>query len=158
MLTRTGAATAEYDDKFAQLAELTGRALGIAQKEVEGREITDEDYEWIAGGGGIGGRLLLPEGSGNRVSADFVRMALIADVATDAASGRVLLEAVGTPQQARVVVKDYWGGTRVTTGYVYSYYEFADAKRWTDEEWKARVCPPDPALTKWVPAWYTYFR
>ncbi|MEK7475139.1 MAG: DUF3160 domain-containing protein [Candidatus Coatesbacteria bacterium] len=158
MLTRTGAATAEYDDKFAQLAGLTDRALAIAKKEVEGLEITDDDYEWIAGGGGIGGRLLLPEGSGNHVSTDFVRMALIADVATDAASGRVLLEAVGTPQQARVIVKDYWGGTRVTTGYVYSYYEFTDSKRWTDEEWKARVCPPDPALAKWVPAWYTYFR
>ena len=53
-----------------------------------------------------------------------LQMALIADVATDAVHGRVLEVATGTPQRITVVVKDAYGGTRFTVGYVYSWYDF----------------------------------
>ena len=46
-------------------------------------------------------------------------MALIADVATDAVSGRVLEVGTGVPQRMVVVCKDAYGGTRLTVGYVY---------------------------------------
>jgi hypothetical protein len=89
-------------------------------------------------------------------------MALIADVATDYFAGRVLEVGTGVPQRMVVVCKDACGGTRLTVGYVYSWYEFPSAKRWTDTEWKEVVYGPRgkerTALGIQSPGWYDKFR
>jgi hypothetical protein len=58
-------------------------------------------------------------------------------------------------------VKDAYGGTRWTVGYVYSWYEFASAKRWADSEWKKVIYTGDPAARKQngvaPPSWYSIF-
>jgi hypothetical protein len=87
-------------------------------------------------------------------------MALVADVATDAVSGRVLEAAVGRPQKILVLVKDLCGGTRLTIGYIYSWYEFPSEKRWTDTEWRDTLYTlekPKEGQAIPPPAWYDKF-
>jgi hypothetical protein len=88
-------------------------------------------------------------------------MALVADVATDAVEGRVLEEGIGTPQRIIVVAKDAFGGTRLTVGYVYSWFEFASDRRWSDSEWKKIIYGGDEKTRKQQgvtpPTWYSKF-
>ena len=77
-------------------------------------------------------------------------------MATDAVDGRVLETAIGVPQRMVVAVKDLSGGIRICTGYVYSWYEFAGQKRWTDREWKDLVYGADQNRLKELrPSWYS---
>mgnify|MGYP001031049276 CR=1 FL=1 len=140
LLGQSGYLTDEYKNKLTAFGDLVSKAGEIAGKEVGGRRITEEEYAWIREmPNRLDRGLLLPEGTGDFVEKKFLQMALVADVATDAFDGRVLLEAVGYPDEIHVIVKDYWGGTRIAQGVVYTQYEFIDSRRWTDEEWKELV-------------------
>lgn len=157
----SGFITDEYLDKFTAFRELARRAEAIAQKEVSGELITAEDFQWIESLEDQFGRpLLLPRGV-DQIDPSELQMALIADVATDAVEGRVLEVATGTPQRIIVAVKDAYGGTRLTVGYVYSWFEFPSNKRWADSEWKKIIYAEDPAakIQNGVvpPAWYSMF-
>jgi hypothetical protein len=91
-----------------------------------------------------------------------LQMALVADVATDNIAKRVLEEGIGLPQKIVVVVKDASGGTRLTLGYVYSWFEMASTKRWSDSEWKQLIYTQNPAQAAQEgitpPAWYATLR
>lgn len=161
-MKRTSFITDEYLDKFTTLRELARKAEAIAQKEVSGAPITEKDYEWITSLEEEFGRpLLLPRGLDEIGDRSELQMALIADIATDAVQGRVLEVATGTPQRITVVVKDAYGGTRLTVGYVYSWYEFPSTQRWADSEWKKIVYTEDSAARKQnrveLPSWYSSF-
>lgn len=154
----------EYLDKFTTLAGLARKAGTIAQKEVSGATITTEDYAWIEDlNRYFGPELLLPRGVDPYMVKDKsdLEMALISDVATDAVGGSVLEVATGTPQCITVLVKDAFGGTRLSIGYVYSWYEFGSGKRWADSEWKTVIYSKDPSAKKQngveSPAWYSMF-
>jgi hypothetical protein len=160
-LKNSGFITDEYLDKFTTFRELASKAETISQKEVSGASITAEDFQWIESLEEQFGRpLLLPRGV-DQIDPSELQMALIADVATDAVQGRVLEVATGTPQRIIVVVKDAYGGTRLTVGYVYSWYEFPSNKRWADSEWKKIIYAEDPAAKKQSgvepPGWYSMF-
>jgi hypothetical protein len=155
--------TEEYFDKWEQFKELAQRAGQIAEKEVKGESITREDYQWIREmRNSLNRGLLLPRDTGEIIETKDLQMALIADVATDYFAGRVLEVGTGVPQRMVVVCKDACGGTRLTVGYVYSWYEFPSAKRWTDTEWKEVVYGPRgkerTALGIQSPGWYDKFR
>ncbi|MBZ5522322.1 MAG: DUF3160 domain-containing protein [Acidobacteriia bacterium] len=161
-LKRTDFITEEYEDKFTLFRKLAQRAEAIAQKEVAGELISRDDYEWIRNTDYSFDRtLLLPRSVEVRDPAEL-QMALVADVATDAVSGQVLEEGIGTPQRMFVVVKDASGGTRLTVGFVYSWYEFAAGKRWSDLEWKGPIYSGDENAKKrqgiTPPAWYATFK
>jgi hypothetical protein len=148
--------TDEYANKLETIDNLTIKAAEIAQKEINGSEITKEDYQWMERlAEQFNMRLLLPSDIGNIVPPEDIQIALIADVATDAAAGAALEIAIGKPQRIFVVVKDAYGGTRITTGYVYSWYQFADNKRWNDNEWKAKIYGGDKDIEKYKPSWYS---
>ncbi|HXX44628.1 MAG TPA: DUF3160 domain-containing protein [Candidatus Acidoferrales bacterium] len=161
-MKRTGFITDEYVDKFTTLRELARTAGTLARKEVSGAPITEDDYAWI---GNLREQfnepLLLPRGADEISDRSELQMALIADVATDAVEGRVLEVATGTPQRITVVVKDAYGGTRLTIGYVYSWYEFPSNKRWADSEWKKIVYTEGGTARKQSgvepPSWYSTF-
>lgn len=154
-----GFLTDEYADKFQTFENLVRRAYKIAEKEVEGGEINRDDYAWIQQMSSSFDRsFLLPRGIGDIIEPDYLKMAIIADVATDALSGQVLEAGIGAPQRIVVAVKDYYGGTRLTVGYVYSWYEFAGTKRWTDAEWKKMVYSSDKKLDEFKPSWYSKFQ
>lgn len=156
--------TNEYVDKFTTFRDLARKAGTVAQKEVSGSVITAEDYVWIRElQASFGPELLLPQGvySSTLKDPSELRMALVADVATDAVEGRVLEVGTGTPQRITVVVKDAYGGTRLTLGYVYSWYEFPSKRRWTDGEWQKVIYAEDPKAKEQngiqPPAWYSMF-
>jgi hypothetical protein len=161
-LTGSGFITDEYLDKFTTFRKLASRAEAIAQKEVSGELISADDYKWIQNLGAAFDRpLLLPRGFDEIKDPSELQMALIADVATDSVQGRVLEVATGTPQRIIVVVKDAYGGTRLTVGYVYSWYEFPSQKRWADSEWKKIIYTKDFSGKKQnniePPGWYAPF-
>jgi hypothetical protein len=106
--------------------------------------------------------LLLPRDVESIPDTSYLQMALVADVASDNVQGRVLEEGVGIPQRIVVAVKDASGGTRLTVGFVYSWYEFDSAKRWSDSEWKKVVYSKDEkdkqAQGIKFPSWYSLLR
>ncbi|MCG2810878.1 MAG: DUF3160 domain-containing protein [Candidatus Aminicenantes bacterium] len=158
-LSECGFLTDEYKNKFLRFNELVNRSRDIAAKEINGDTITDEDYAWIGALASCFDRsLLLPDNTGDIVDSDYLKMALIVDVATDSLNNIVLLEGVGYPQQLYALVKDYWGGTRITRGYIYSHYEFTDSKRWNDKEWQEKVYSNAPELEKMEHQWYQKLR
>ncbi|MBK7842135.1 MAG: DUF3160 domain-containing protein [Bdellovibrionales bacterium] len=162
LLTKANVLVDEYKNKLITIGQLAKKAEEIATKEVKKATITNEDYDWILNMPyKFNASLLLP----SDFDADYnkhqkeLQMALVADLATDAFEGRVLMGAIGYPMVTYVLVKDYSGGTRISRGYVYSYYEWADTKRWNDDEWKAVVYASDPNSVQIPeqPKWYDLF-
>jgi hypothetical protein len=154
----------EYVAKIKRFRELCALAKATAEKQVAEKPLTPEDYENIKKiARSFGPQLLLP--GGWEIEWDKweeLRMALVADVATDFNAGRVLQVATGTPRKIFVYVNDKMGGSRITRGYVFSYYEFAgdlSEGRMTDEKWREIVYDKDrsEALRKLHPAWYSEF-
>ena len=161
-LKSTNFVTDEYVDKFTRFRDLAHRAEEVAHKEIAGQPLTPDDYDWIKElRYSFDRSLLLPRGSDEIKDPSLLQMALVADVATDAVSGRVLEEGIGTPQRIIVVVKDAFGGTRLTVGYVYSWYEFISNRRWNDAEWKKIIYSGSERTRKLQgvtpPAWYSTF-
>ncbi|GHV36846.1 hypothetical protein FACS1894187_12210 [Synergistales bacterium] len=151
----------EYTQKIARFKELCASAENIAQREVAGEALSLDDYTSIKEiASAFSSALLLPGGWGIEWDEwEQLRMAIVADVATDFLSGLALQVATGTPREIYVYVNDKWGGSRVTRGYVYSYYEFARSLkdgRLTDEEWRTIVYDEEreDELKKLHPAWY----
>jgi hypothetical protein len=118
----------------------------IAERELAGEAITDDEYWQIVYWGGTLEHMTLAaadrtEGEGSPRLEDQ-KAALVADVATGAdAHGAIvaLEEAIGQPTPIYVVLPDSpW---RVALGAVYTYYEFTvgSSERLTDEEWQAQV-------------------
>jgi hypothetical protein len=154
----------EYSDKLTKFRELANQAEEIAQKEISGELISTKDYEWVRNlRWSFDESLLLPRDAQIISDRDrtLLQMALVADVATDAVSGRVLEEGIGTPQRIVVVVKDAFGGTRLTVGYVYSWFEFISNRRWSDAEWKKIIYGGDERTGEQQgvarPSWYSEF-
>jgi hypothetical protein len=147
-----------YSSKLKEFAELLAIARDIAKKEAEGAAIGLDDYSAIKRLAGAFGAYLLLPGEGVR-DREQLKMALVADVAADYISGRILEIASGRPNRIYVFVNDASGGARITRGFVFSYYEFerqGDAGRMTDEEWKELVYNFSRAdeLKKYHPSWY----
>jgi len=142
-----------HQERFEILEEVLSFCTTFAEKELAGLAITDEEYERLRNLHGRLGWALSP------IDADIIterdaRAAIIADVHTDGASGRILYEATGAPLQILVAVKD-GGGARLTRGAAYSYYEFTQpmGSRLTDEAWQERIYgsgPPPPPRPDWV--------
>lgn len=143
----------------------------IAEKELGGQQLTEEDFHFIRF---IGGQLEdIVMSSADTDSTDpFApkymeqdpQAAVIADAATDPGSAQgliVLEEGVGRIQYIYVVVPilqaDGTNKWEIARGGVFSYYEFSwpGTDRLTDEKWRAMLndgTAPD------VPAWTASFR
>lgn len=104
---------------------------------------------------------VLPEDIGeifDEKTQDQLKMALVADVATDNELGNVLYMATGTPRKIYVYINDRSGGFRLTEGYVYSYYSFTkpiSEGRMNDDQWKKLIYDKkkQEQLKKYQPAW-----
>jgi hypothetical protein len=151
----------EYSEKLSSFRDLCGWAGEIAKKEVEGAEITFEDYERIKKISRAWNAPFLMPGGVEMVNEDDpnqLRMAIIADVATDFFDGDVLYAATGKPREIFVYVNDRFGGPRLTRGFVYSYYEFAGSLgegRMSDPEWREMVYDSEDDIEPLHPAWYS---
>ncbi|MDR3204406.1 MAG: DUF3160 domain-containing protein [Deltaproteobacteria bacterium] len=150
-----------YERKLVDFSIILKKASQIAQKEVRGEPITASDYETIKTIGlGFNSRLLAPS-EGNTVSVeDNLKMAIVADVATNGFDGVCLEIATGVPRRIYVFVNDKSGGPRLTRGFIYSYYEFArplTQGRLTDQQWRKLVYDRghQNQLKELHPHWYS---
>jgi hypothetical protein len=130
----------------------------IAEAELSGEPISDDDYWHIKYWGGVLEQFTLAAADTTDYSDRDLsdqKAALVADVATgtnDLMTLVVLEEGVGQPTVIYVVLPDSpW---RVGVGAVFTYYEFevAPSERMTDETWQAMVeagtNPPQPDWTR----------
>ncbi|MGA9596599.1 MAG: DUF3160 domain-containing protein [Acidimicrobiia bacterium] len=158
-LMRTGLESRDLlPDEYSQLlTDLEGFytwLAGIANDELAGLPISEEDNNRLAG---VGSTLesFWVRTSDSDISADDGPddyAALIADVMRNAAG--VLELGTGYIDYLFVIVPDDRGGFQVATGGVYSYYEFwNDGQRFTDEEWRAQLeAGTQPERPKWEQA------
>ncbi len=141
----------EYRVKLQRAEDLLIALKTMAEKELRGEPLSEEEYGSLEE---IGDTLealttFSAEVQGAITSETDERMAIVADVHTDVNSGRVLEEAVGDAFQIYVIAP-VEGNPTLTTGGVFSYYEFAQPldNRLTDEAWQAlRPKPDQPVWT-----------
>ncbi len=170
---------AEQDDQsLRRLGELVRSFQTMAEKELRGEPLTEEEYETIRFYGGELEHLTMAAADqpgeeqapgGQAMPQEEPQAAIVADVATDpdpngdgVADPEVLEVAVGRINDLHVVVplveEDGSITLQVAKGGVFSYYEFrwpAD-DRLTDEQWRemldAGETPPRPT---WITTFYT---
>jgi hypothetical protein len=134
-------------DKIVALYE------GLADKELRGQAITEDEYEklrttqlsFIAA----------PLDGTDVPNPDSGKVALIADLHTDAAAGRILYEGTGEPY-LMIAFVDNENSPRLVVGLAFNHYEFSEGfgTRLTDEDWKNRVYDTGSALPP-KPFWYS---
>lgn len=157
--------TEKIEGVTERMAEEVKFLLRISEKELAGKELTDEEYDQIAY---IGATF-------ENISLDLLRMpdqylynwtdiegadrkvALVADVYTANADNNpnkaILFEAVGDADEIYVVV-EIGGYLYLTRGAVLSYREFIqpiDQPRLTDEEWQEQLkSNPRKGVPEWM--------
>ena len=146
-----GLLDAEYSDKLERLESLLLSLKTMAEKELAGEALSEEEYELIRNIGGIleGITTFSAKVEEEITSEADERMAIVADVHTDVNTGQVLQEAVGDAFLIYVITPV--GGQLVATqGGVFSYYEFTQPMddRLTDEAWQEME--PKPDLPVWT--------
>lgn len=146
-----GLLDAEYRDKLERLESLLLSLKTMAEKELVGQALTEEEYELIRSIGGIleGITTFSAKVKEEITSEADERMAIVADVHTDTNTGQVLEEGVGDAFLIYVVAP-VEGQLVATQGGVFSYYEFTHPMddRLTDEAWQA--LEPKPDLPVWT--------
>ncbi len=141
----------EYTDKLSRMESLLLSLKTMAEKELSGQALTDEEYAQIRDIGDAleGLTTFSVEVAGQITSEGDERMAIVADVHTEGNSGQVLEEGVGDAFTIYVVAP-VEGQQVVAQGGVFSYYEFKQpmSDRLTDEAWQA--LEPKPDLPRWT--------
>lgn len=142
-------------ESLQRLYDLCVALKDISVKELQNEKLTDKEYELIRS---FGGSLEHFWTDALRDQPEALQTlnenpaAIVTDVATDPASGRVLQEAIGRIYPIFVVVP-VDGKLRLARGAVFSYYEFTRpaAARLTDEKWRRMIdnnqAPPRPEWT-----------
>ncbi len=130
----------DYMTALQELKKIAEKALKISILEWNDQPVSAEDLLWISKIPSYLGRIILP-GYSSIVDEDALRMALVADVFTNAESGIVLETAVGIPYRMYVPLNDRQGGKRIAIGYCFNYYEFEQpiSGRLNNEQWKQAV-------------------
>ncbi len=156
-LDNLGLAMDEFRSKFSDLESLLLGLKTMAEKELENKELTSDEFNviWTIGQHLESLLTFSPEIAGATTSDTDNEMAVVADVHTDTNTGRVLEEAVGYPLYLYVIVKDAIG-LRMTVGAMFSYYEFTQpmADRLTDEAWQVMLKSTNPPTP---PVWANSF-
>jgi len=142
-------------NNLENLMDLLSFMQTISEKELNGEQITDEEYWRIMYFGGELEALTLAAAD---TTAEYDRdlsdqkAAVVADVATGI--GRVLEEAIGQPAVIYVIPPD--DPSRISIGAVFTYYEFivSPDQRMTDETWQGLV---ESGQTIVSPEWTSSF-
>jgi hypothetical protein len=150
-LEERGLLSPEYTDKLNRMESLLLSLKTMAEKELSGQALTDEEYAQIRNIGGAleGITTFSVEVEGQITSEADEWMAIVADVHTEGNTGQVLEEGVGDAFTIYVVAP-VEGQQVVAQGGVFSYYEFKQpmSDRLTDEAWQA--LEPKPDLPQWT--------
>ncbi len=137
------------------LETILARLEEISMAELEGRELTEDDVEFISD---FGERL---NGAISGVDEKSKKTTIVADVHTDANLGQVLGEGVGYVRLVAVAYELPDGRVLLAAGPVFSYYEFKQpmGERLTDEAWREMLAdrpPEDPEWTASFADWLPY--
>jgi hypothetical protein len=137
-------------ERLEHLENILSRLLTITEKELRNEELAEEDYEFIRNFG----EELAPTVAG--VESRGKETTMVADVHTDANSGKVLEEGGGYADLILVAYKVPDGRIIMGAGPVLSHYEFKwpMQDRLTDEKWKDLLKSEPPAREDWVKSFY----
>ncbi len=132
--------------RLENLEKILERLRDISAKELENKELTEEDYEFIKN---FGEEL---NGVIQDVDDKAKKTTIIADVHTDGNTGQVLEEGSGYVKLIIVAYKVPDGRILVGAGPVMSYYEFKHPmeNRLTDEEWREMLKSNPPENPGWI--------
>ena len=122
-------------NRLFNLEAVLERLLNISKDELEGKELTDDDYTFIRN---FGEQL---DSIVTGVNNQGKETTIIADVHTDTNTQQVLEEGVGYVDLIVVAYKCPDGRIILGAGPVFSYYEFKQpmSNRLTDEQWKQQL-------------------
>ncbi len=141
----------EYRYKLQRMEDLLVALKTMAEKELSGETLSQEEYDIILNIGETLEALVAfsPQVAEQVESEADARMAIVADVHTDVNSGLVLEEGVGDAFFIYAIVP-VEGQTMLAQGGVFSYYEFTQpmSDRLTDEAWQ--VMRPRPDRPVWT--------
>jgi len=132
------------------------KAAEISKLEASDEEVSGNDLTWILRMANELEVLVLTHASGDLVEdVNSLRMALAADVFTNAETGLVLETAIGIPYRLYIPLNDKQGGKRIAMGYGFSYYEFPQpmSDRLNNAQWRAIVYRDNPDMRKYLPFW-----
>ncbi len=131
------------DKEFTTLENTLEKLLEISIKELENKELTDAEYEFIRNFGQNISPML------ENVDEDSQRSVMVADVYTSPAG--VLEEGTGKLDLIIVAYKQPDGRIVLGAGPVMSYYEFwqPSGQRLTDEEWRDMLKNNPPERPEW---------
>lgn len=127
-------------EKFDSYLESLQFFKTLAEKELSNSTISDDDYEKLRTIIRLKYPNIVWSPDGDEMTEQDARVGIIADVHTDAKTQKVLYEAIGAPVVIYVAVNDN-GGTRLTRGVTYSYYEFTQptGTRLNDQDWQGMI-------------------
>ena len=164
MLSRNGLLTETLKNRGAQLTDIVSKCRCIAEKELSGQPLTQDEHEGIYH---IGATLewftlSVIDTENTYPSWDELKgpdrcVAQVSDVFTrnipDCSKDGILYEAAGLPMEIYVVV-DIDGKCYLTRGATYSYYEFVRplGDRLTDEQWQEMLYSGKgvPPMPEWM--------
>jgi len=132
--------------RLQSLEGILERLITISKAELENKELTEADYEFIRN---FGENL---DSTIEGVSKEGKETTIVADVHTDCNTGKVLEEGVGYVKLILVAYNVPDGDIIVGAGPVFSYYEFKHpmSDRLTDEAWKEMLQNNPPEEPEWV--------
>jgi hypothetical protein len=132
--------------RIKNLEEILSRLQSISEKELENKELTEEDSEFIKN---FGEQL---DGTVADVDEKAKKTTIVADVHTDSNTGTVLEEGVGNVNMLVVAYKLPDGKILIGAGPVMSHYEFKQPMqdRLTDEKWREMLEANPPGRTEWT--------
>ena len=151
-LSELEALTGEERSRLKSLESILERLIQISKDELEGKELSDNDYDFIRN---FGQRL---DSIVTGVEAKGKETTLVADVHTDANPPmEVLEEGIGYVDLILVAYMVPDGRVILGAGPTLSYYEFKQpiSERLTDEQWKDMLEQgQQPARPKWIASFY----
>ena len=135
----------ESKARLMRLEDILSRLEGMSVKELENRELSQDDYEFIKDfGDSVNGVI-------SDVDEKAKKTTIVADVHTDSNTESVLEEGVGYVDMMLVAYKVPDGRVILGAGPVFSYYEFKQpmADRLTDENWREMLASNPPNKPEW---------
>ncbi|WP_048064911.1 DUF3160 domain-containing protein [Methanosarcina acetivorans] len=134
----------QSDKDFTTLETTLEKLLEISIKELENKELTDEEYEFIRNFDQNIAPML------EDIDGDAQSSVMVADVYTNL--GSVLEEGTGKLDLMVVAYKQPDGRIVLGAGPVMSYYEFwqPSGERLTDEEWREMLENDPPERPEWI--------
>jgi hypothetical protein len=150
-LDKLGALSDEEESRLESLENTLDWLITISQDELEGRELSKYDCEFIRNFGQHLDYIVAGVETKGRETT------LVADVHTDVNSGQVLEEGLGYVDLALVAYKIPEGSIILGAGPTLSYYEFKQpmSDRLTDEEWKEILEQgQQPSRSDWINSFY----